>query len=94
MGRAHEVRAKSMAATSAARSALFGRASKEIYMAAKQGVPDPNSNLALRAAIDKYKSLNVTKEVINRAIEKAKLRYFFASFLFQNNAGLLMLYML
>ena len=72
MGRAHEVRAKSMAATSAARSALFGRASKEIYMAAKQGVPDPNSNLALRAAIDKFRSLNVTKEVIQRAIEKAK----------------------
>ena len=41
-------------------------------MAAKAGVPDPNSNLALRAAIDKYKSLNVTKEVIQRAIEKAK----------------------
>jgi len=72
MGRAHEVRAKSMAATSAARSALFGRASKEIYMAAKNGGTDPNSNLTLRAAIEKYRSLNVTKEVIQRAIEKAK----------------------
>ena len=29
-----------------------------------------------------------------KTIEKAKLRYFFASFLFQNGAGLLMLYML
>ena len=53
MGRAHEVRAKSMAATSAARSALFGRASKEIYMAAKQGVPDDlwNASRGLRQSI-------------------------------------------
>ncbi len=71
MGRAHEVRAKSMAQTAAARSALFMRASKEIYMAAKSGVPDPNSNLALRSVIDKYKGQNVTKDVIERAIKKA-----------------------
>ena len=72
MGRAHEVRAKAMAATAAARSALFMRASKEIYMAAKKGVPDPDSNLALRSAIDKWKSQHVTKDVIDRAIQKAK----------------------
>ncbi len=72
MGRAHEVRAKAMAATAAARSALFMRASKEIYMAAKSGVPDPDSNLALRSAIEKWKSQHVTKDVIERAIQKAK----------------------
>ena len=72
MGRAHEVRAKAMAATAAARSALFMRASKEIYMAAKSGVPDPDSNLALRSAIAKWKSQHVTKEVIDKAIQKAK----------------------
>ncbi|MCQ2802336.1 MAG: YebC/PmpR family DNA-binding transcriptional regulator [Bacilli bacterium] len=72
MGRAHEVRAKAMAATAAARSALFMRASKEIYMAAKKGVPDPNSNLALRSAVEKWKSQHVTKDVIDRAIQKAK----------------------
>jgi len=72
MGRAHEVRAKSMAATAAARSALFMRASKEIYMAAKRGVPDPDSNLALRSAIEKWKAQHVTKDVIERAIQKAK----------------------
>jgi YebC/PmpR family DNA-binding regulatory protein len=60
-----------MAATAAKRSALFMRASKEIYMAAKTGTPDPDSNLALRAAIDKYRALNVTREVIERAIKKA-----------------------
>lgn len=72
MGRAHEVRAKAMAATAAKRSALFMRASKEIYMAAKSGVPDPDSNLALRSAIDKWRGQNVTRDVIDRAIEKAK----------------------
>ena len=72
MGRAHEVRAKAMAATAAARSALFMRASKEIYMAAKSGEPDPDMNLALRSAIEKWKGQNVTKDVIERAIQKAK----------------------
>lgn len=72
MGRAHEVRAASMAATNAKKSALYMRASKEIYMAAKSGEPDPNSNLALRAVIEKYKGQNVPKDVILRAIEKAK----------------------
>ncbi len=72
MGRAHEVRAKSMAATAAKRSALFMRASKEIYMAAKSGEPDPAMNLALRSAIEKWRGQNVTKDVIDRAIQKAK----------------------
>ena len=72
MGRAHEVRAKAMAATAAARSALFMRASKEIYMAAKSGEPDPEMNLALRSAIEKWKAQHVTKDVIDRAIAKAK----------------------
>ena len=72
MGRAHEVRAKAMAATAAKRSALFNRASKEIYMAAKSGEPDPAMNLALRSAIEKWRGQNVTKDVIDRAIQKAK----------------------
>ena len=72
MGRAHEGRAKKMAATSAAKSALYMRASKEIYIAAKSGEPDPNANLALRAVLEKYKGKGVTKEVIDRAIQKAK----------------------
>ena len=72
MGRAHEVRAKAMAATAAKRSALFNRASKEIYMAAKSGEPDPSMNLALRSAIEKGRGQNVTRDVIDRAIQKAK----------------------
>lgn len=71
MGRHFEVRAASMAATAAKKSAIYMRASKEIYMAAKRGVPDPNSNLALRAAIDKYRK-QCPKDVIDRAIKKAQ----------------------
>ncbi|MDY0177684.1 MAG: YebC/PmpR family DNA-binding transcriptional regulator [Bacilli bacterium] len=71
MGRHFEVRAKSMAATAAKKSALYMRASKEIYIAAKSGVPDPNSNLALRSAIDKWKGQSVPKDIIDRAIKKA-----------------------
>ena len=71
MGRHFEVRAASMAATAKKKSALYMRASKEIYMAAKRGVPDPNSNLALRSAIDKYRK-TCPKDVIDRAIKKAQ----------------------
>ena len=72
MGRAHEVRAAKIAKTNAAKSALYNRASKEIYMAAKSGVPDPNDNLALRSAIEKWKAQHVTRDVIDRAIKKAQ----------------------
>ena len=72
MGRAHEVRAASIAATNARKSALYMKASSEIYIAAKSGVPDPKDNLALRSAIEKWRAQNVTKEVIERAIAKAK----------------------
>lgn len=71
MGRHFEVRAAAMAATAKAKSAIYMRASKEIYAAAKSGIPDPESNLALRAAIDKFRK-TTPKDVIERAIEKAK----------------------
>ena len=71
MGRHFEVRAKSMQATAAKKSALNMRASKEVYMAAKSGVPDPSANLALRSVIEKWKSQGAPKEVIDRAIKKA-----------------------
>ena len=57
MGRAHEVRKAAMAKTAAAKTKVYSRFGKEIYMAAKSGTPDPNSNLALRSAIEKYAHL-------------------------------------
>lgn len=71
MGRHFEVRAAAMASTAAKKSALYMRASKEIYLAAKAGEPNPVSNLALRSAIDKFKGQGVPKDVIERAIKKA-----------------------
>ena len=48
MGRAHEVRAASMAKTAARKSKLYSIYAKEIYQAAK-GNPDPVNNLQLRS---------------------------------------------
>lgn len=72
MGRAHEVRKVAMAKTAAAKSKLYAKYGKEIYMAAKAGIPDPESNVALKKIIEKAKKDQVSADVINRAIEKAK----------------------
>lgn len=71
MGRAHEVRAKSMAATAAKKSKLYSIYAKEIYQAAK-GNPDPASNDVLRRVIEKAKREQVPADVINRNIDKVK----------------------
>lgn len=72
MGRAHEVRAASMAKTAARKSKIYSRFGKELYMAAKAGVPDPEMNLGLRRKIAEAKANQVPADVIKRAIEKAK----------------------
>ena len=72
MGRAHEVRAASMAKTAAAKSKLNNKWSRIIYMAAKSGIPDPELNQNLKKEIEKAKKEQVTADVIKRAIEKAK----------------------
>lgn len=72
MGRAFQVRAASMASSAAKKSALNMRASKEIYLAAKSGGPDPHSNLALRATMDKYRAMGATRDVMERAIKRAE----------------------
>jgi len=71
MGRAHEVRAKAMAATAAKKSKLYSIYAKEIYQAAK-GNPDPVNNEVLRRVIEKAKKEQVPADVINRNIEKVK----------------------
>ena len=71
MGRAHEVRAKAMAATAAKKSKLYSIYAKEIMKAAKAN-PDPTSNDTLRRVIEKAKREQVPADVINRNIDKAK----------------------
>lgn len=71
MGRAHEVRAASMAKTAAVKSKLYSIFAKEIYQAAK-GNPDPNLNVVLKRVIEKAKRSQVPMDVINRNIDKVK----------------------
>ena len=71
MGRAHEVRAKAMAATAAKKSKLYSIYAKEIIKAAKSN-PDPATNDVLRRVIEKAKREQVPADVINRNIDKAK----------------------
>lgn len=72
MGRAHEVRKVAMAKTAAAKSKLYAKYGKEIYMAAKSGVADPELNANLKRIIQKAKKDQVSADVIKRAIDKAK----------------------
>ncbi len=71
MGRFPNI-AASKAKTGAIKAKLYSSYGKEIYQAAKNGGTDPNGNLTLRRLIEKAKKDQVTSEVINRAIEKAK----------------------
>ena len=44
----------------------------KIYVAAKQGEPDPESNSALKFVLDRAKQAQVPKHVIDKALDKAK----------------------
>lgn len=72
MGRAHEVRAASMAKTAAVKSKQNAKYGRAIYVAAKSGIPDPDLNQALKKEIEKAKKEHIPADVIKRAIEKAK----------------------
>jgi len=56
----------------AARGKVFQKLAKELYVAAKQGTPDPDSNPALRMVVEKARGANMPKDNIQRAIDKAK----------------------
>ncbi|MGP0107139.1 YebC/PmpR family DNA-binding transcriptional regulator [Rhodoblastus sp.] len=55
----------------AARSKLFSKLAREITVAAKMGLPDPNMNARLRAACIAARAENMPKDNIDRAIKKA-----------------------
>ncbi|WMW46165.1 YebC/PmpR family DNA-binding transcriptional regulator [Bacillus paralicheniformis] len=58
-------------AQDAKRGKIFMKLAKEIYVAAKEGGPDPESNASLRLVIDKAKNANMPNDNIDRAIKKA-----------------------
>lgn len=60
------------AAKDANNSRIYAKFGIEIYVAAKQGDPDPHANQKLRFVIERAKTYNVPKHIIDRAIEKAK----------------------
>ncbi|MDN7241979.1 YebC/PmpR family DNA-binding transcriptional regulator [Planococcus sp. N028] len=53
-------------------SRIYAKFGREIYVAAKQGEPDPESNQALKVVLERAKTYSVPRAIIDRAIEKAK----------------------
>ncbi|WP_193073531.1 YebC/PmpR family DNA-binding transcriptional regulator [Pseudomonas sp. FME51] len=72
MGRAYQNRKESMAKTADAKTKVYSKYAREIYVSAKSGGVDPNGNLALRGLIERAKKDQVPGHVIDKAIDKAK----------------------
>ncbi|MGF1549158.1 MAG: YebC/PmpR family DNA-binding transcriptional regulator [Sphingomonadaceae bacterium] len=58
-------------AQDAKRSAIFSKLSREITVAARSGLPDPEMNPRLRAAVAAARAQSMPKDNIQRAIDKA-----------------------
>lgn len=71
MGRAYQNRKESMAKTAGAKTKVYSKYGKEIYLSAKNGGTDPTANLSLRRLMEKAKRDQVPTHVIDRALEKA-----------------------
>ena len=71
MGRIFETRKAKMFKRFARMSKAFNRVGREIEIAVKAGVTDPKMNPRLRLAIQNAKSVNMPKERIEAAINRA-----------------------
>jgi YebC/PmpR family DNA-binding regulatory protein len=72
MGRTYENRKAAMAKTAGAKTKLYSKFGKEIYVCAKSGGADPGANLTLRRLIEKAKKSQIPGHVIDKALDKAK----------------------
>ena len=72
MGRNFENRKNAIFKTAGQKSKLYSKYGKQLYVVAKNGVPDPDANPALRSLIEKAKRDQVPAHVIEKAIEKAR----------------------
>lgn len=72
MGRAYAVREAKIKKTGAAKGKLYTNFAKEIYLAAKNGVPEIEANSALKHLVEKAKKMQVPADIINRALDKAR----------------------
>ena len=59
------------AATDAKKGQIYGKLARMITIAAREKGPDPNTNPALRVAIEKARSENMPSDNIDRAIKRA-----------------------
>ena len=57
----------------AMRSKMFSKLAREITVAAKMGMPDPNMNPRLRLAVQAARAENMPKDNIERAIKKSQV---------------------
>jgi YebC/PmpR family DNA-binding regulatory protein len=72
MGRKWNNIKEKKASKDANNSRIYSKFGLEIYVIAKRGEPDPESNQALKFVIERAKTYNVPRVIIDRAIEKAK----------------------
>ncbi len=72
MGRSFENRKQSILKTAGQKSKIYSKYGKQLYVVAKNGVPDPEGNPALRTLIDKAKKDQVPAHVIEKALDKAR----------------------
>ena len=70
MGRAYEVRKASIQKNGAVKAKLYSNFAKEIYLAAKNGGTDPDTNANLKRLMDQAKKSQVPSDIIKRAVDK------------------------
>ena len=69
MRRIFEKRKVSIFSTADQKSKLYSKYAKQLYMAAKNGVPDPDANPTLRNLVERAKRDNVANHVIDKATQ-------------------------
>jgi YebC/PmpR family DNA-binding regulatory protein len=72
VGRNFENRKNAIFKTAAQKSKLYSKYGTQLYVAAKNGVADPDANPVLRSLIEKAKRDQVPAHVIEKAIQKAR----------------------
>ncbi|MEX2130833.1 MAG: YebC/PmpR family DNA-binding transcriptional regulator [Pseudohongiellaceae bacterium] len=71
MGRAYQNRKESMAKTAEAKTKVYSKYAREIYVSARSGGTDPTGNLTLRGLMERAKKDQVPTHVIEKALDKA-----------------------
>lgn len=72
MGRKWNNIKEGKAKNDAQKTRVYAKFGVEIFVAAKKGDPNPETNAALKAVLERAKTYNVPRAIIDRALEKAK----------------------